>query len=137
MSAFLEGMSKSFCIWPKTDYNKFIPKSSPSTEAWSNVGKLLANSILNYDRTLKEKEFDEETLMNARNACFIDYFHEKLDSSDINSTNKEYLFNILISCKNDKEQDSLLNEIYELKLQLQKLEQKLQTSKEESQDNNE
>ncbi|EIK4807921.1 hypothetical protein LJ779_001220 [Vibrio parahaemolyticus] len=137
MSAFLEGISRSFCIWPKTDYNKFIPKRSPSVDAWSNVGKNLANSVLKYDRMLEEREIGDEALSNARNDSFKSYFYQHLDSSDISTVNKKHFINIVVHLKEfELEKDSLLNEISELKIQLQKLENELKTEVEESKDNN-
>ncbi|MDW1615071.1 hypothetical protein R7D96_13135 [Vibrio sp. Vb2853] len=34
MNAFLAGIGKALAIWPRTDYEQFIPQVRPTTEAW-------------------------------------------------------------------------------------------------------
>ncbi|EKY4874418.1 hypothetical protein QFY08_000305 [Vibrio alginolyticus] len=136
MSAFLEGISRSFCIWPKNDYSKFIPKRSPSSEAWSNVGKLLANNILQYDRMLESKGVNDDALASARGIYFKSYFTKNIDSSDIDVANMTHLVSIFADIDESQlKKDNLLHEISNLKMQLQKLEIELQEESDVSNSN--
>lgn len=34
MNAFIASIGKALNVWPQTDYEEFIPKVMPTTEAW-------------------------------------------------------------------------------------------------------
>lgn len=41
MSTFLAGIGKALAIWPRTDYEQFIPQMRPTTEAWNKTQALV------------------------------------------------------------------------------------------------
>ncbi|ELM6621501.1 hypothetical protein Q2Y23_002464 [Vibrio fluvialis] len=117
MSAFLNGMAKSFSIWPKTDYDDLIPKRAPSIEAWANVGKNLTASILKLDRnleTLDNDDWNSEKLSRARRD-FIIWTHENLDSDTLDKDVREHYFNLASDKEALKEIDRYITELKQLR----------------------
>lgn len=117
MSAFLNGMAKSFSIWPKTNYDALVPKRAPSVEAWSNVGKNLTISILKLDRNLgilDNDDLNSEKLCRARKN-FIMWTHENFDSDTLDKDVREHYFNLASDEEALKKIDRYITELKQLR----------------------
>lgn len=67
MNAFFAGIGKALSIWPQTDYEQFMPRIRPTTEAWYTNQERVSSNLKKIEQSYPELLQVKTSMLSNRN----------------------------------------------------------------------